>query len=75
MVSVFPMYEVFSQYKLRYSDTGKYSSVSPHNMTFNNAKNNNVSFESLYLHYDQYHILSYWTHCDTSDNVCLDLQN
>ena len=22
-----------------------------------------------------YHSLSYWTHCDTSDNVCLDLHN
>jgi hypothetical protein len=33
-------------------------------------KYNIVRFESLNIHYH-----SYWTHCDASDNVCLELQN
>jgi hypothetical protein len=27
-----------------------------------------------YIYYYYYHSLSYWIHCDTSDNVCVDLQ-
>ena len=38
-------------------------------------KNNNVCFEVLTIHYDSYHSSLYQPHFDTSDNVCLDLQN
>ena len=38
-------------------------------------KSNNASFEDLDRHYHHYHSLSCQTCCDTSDNVCLDLQN
>ena len=38
-------------------------------------KNNNASFEDLNILYHQNHSLSCQTCCDTSNNVCLDLQN
>ena len=37
-------------------------------------KNNNIRFEGLNIH-RYYHSLSYHTLCDTSSNVCPDLQN
>ena len=40
----------------------------------NKDKNNNISFEGLDIHYQQYHYSSYQTLCDTSNNVCLNLE-
>ena len=38
-------------------------------------KDKNISFEGLNKHYNKYHSLSNQTHCDRSDNVCLNLQS
>ena len=38
-------------------------------------KSNNIRFEGRDIHYHSNHSSTYQTHRDTSDNVCLDLQN
>ena len=67
-IFLFDLTDWYCQYQLSDTNTGKYQSVW---RLIPKKKPNNICFEGLDRYY---HSSSYWTHCHTSDNVCLDLK-
>ena len=57
------------------SDSENYLSVLHQTHYDVTNRSNNVNYEGLNIHYHWYLSSSYWTCCDTSSNVCLDLHN